>query len=111
MLPKFLTTLAAKLIMAAILVAVVLLSVKSCSDGRKAGEQGKQAGREAVAATETAKDVAATVIANAEENASLDDLVAETQREIENATDAKVSGAAARAAICRMHDNPKPSGC
>ena len=73
--------------------------------------QGKQDHKEATASTETAKGVAATVIANAEDNASLDDLVTETQKEIENATDSKVSGAAARAAICSMPDYRDHSSC
>lgn len=109
--PTFLTSLAAKIIMVVVVIAFVLIAFKSCSDGRKAGEQGKQAKREATASTQTAKDVAATVIANADENASLDDLVTEAQKEISNAENVKVSRAAARAAICGMHNGVKPIGC
>ncbi len=109
--PKFLTSIVAKAIIGLILALALLFSVKSCVDGRKAGEQGKQAEREATAATETARDAAATVISNADENASLDDLVKATQEEIENATDSKVSRATAIDAICRMHNGSKPLGC
>lgn len=109
--PTFLSSLAAKIIMVVVVLAVMLLAFKSCTDGRKAGEQGKQANKEAVAATETAKDVAATVIANADENATLDDLVTEAQEEISNAENVTVSRAAARAAICGMYNGVKPNGC
>lgn len=112
MIYDFVKSLAGKIIMIAVVLIFLLLAFKSCTDGRKAGDQGKQAQKEATAATETAKDVAATVIANASENASLDDLVTATQKEIENATDAKISRAAAVAAICGMHDDSsRPSGC
>lgn len=109
--PPFLTGIAARIIIGIVLALILLLSVKSCVDGRKAGEQGKQAQKEATASTETARDAAATVISNADENASLDDLIEATQEEIQNATDSKVSRSTAIDAICRMHNGSKPLGC
>lgn len=99
----------------AIIVAVILLGaflfIRSCSDGRQAAEQGKQDSRSSEALAETAKDAAATVIAQAEDEASVDDLVAATIEEIDNAPTEQAAGDAARAAICRMPDYRDDPAC
>lgn len=111
MMPTFLSSLAAKIIMVVVVIAFLLLAFKSCTDGRKAGEQGKQDTRSAAAMAETAKEAAETVIEQAGEEASIDELVSQTQKEIEDATDEKGSRRAAMRAICSLPDYRGDPAC
>ena len=94
----------------ALLIGAVLL-VRSCADDRQEAEQSRQDSRSSTALAETAKDAAATVIARAEDETSVDELVAATIEEIENAPSDKAAGDAARAAICRMPDYRDDPAC
>ena len=108
--PAFVYTLAFKLIAAGVVVLILLVSVKSCTGARERAAQSQQDARGAKASAETAKDAAATVIANAERNATTDELVAETVKEMDNVEDPKQSAALARIAICQLlHDTCEPA--
>ena len=99
---KFISSLAFKLIVAGAVVLILLVSVKSCTGARERAAQSQQDARGAKASAETAKDAAATVIANAERNATTDELVAKTVKEMDNVEDPKQSAILARRAICNI---------
>ena len=109
--PTFVSTLAFKLIAAGAIVFLLLVAMKSCTGNQQKAAQATQDARSATATAETAIDVVETVIAGSGRDATLDELATEAQKEIANATDVKVSRASAIAAICRLSDDPKPSGC
>lgn len=96
----------------AIVAAIALIvAVKSCGSGRDAAEQGRQDTRSGEALAETAREAAATAIARAGEEASVDQLVAAATQEIENAPSDEAAGNAARAAICRLPDYRDDPAC
>lgn len=93
------------------LVAFALFMAWNWWDNRNAGAQGKQDSRSAAALAATAQDAAATVIAQAEKEATVDDLVAAAIEEIDNAPTDQAADAAARAAICGMPEYRDDPGC
>lgn len=100
---------AAKIITAlALLLAVVTFVLWLKWDD---AEQPKQDARSAKASAETAKETAQIVIDRAESDASVDELVRETAKEIDNAPSPKAAGDAARAAICRMPNYRHDPSC
>lgn len=100
--PSFISTLAFRLIAAGVIVLILLFAVSQCTGQRKVAEQAKQDARSSNATAETAKDAAATVIKRADEDASVDELIEATAKEIDNAKTPEDAGRAARAAVCRM---------
>lgn len=112
MIAKFISSLAFKLITAGLLVLIILFTLNRCDAARKQAAQARQDSAGATATSETAIDAAQTVIERSESDATLDQLVTETQKEIQNATDSKVSRATAANAICGMFDSDaRPAGC
>ena len=109
MLQKYLATGAAKLTAAFVLALAIVAFVLWLKWDDAA--QPKQDARSANATAETAKDVAETVIERASDEATVDDLVEETAKEIDNATSPKAAGDAARAAICRMPNYRDDAAC
>ena len=91
------------------LIVILALIVRDCQAGRAV--QVKQDIRSASAAAQTAQAAAVTVTGRAAADASIDQLVNATILEVENATDTKISGSAARAAICRMPDYRNDPAC
>lgn len=72
--------------------------------------QPKQDARSANATAETAMETAQVVIDRSQGERSIDDLVAETSKAIENETDPKIAGDLARDAICKLlHDSNDPA--
>ena len=98
----FISSLAFKLIAASVVVLILLVSVKSCTGARERAAQSQQDARGAKASAETAKDAAATVIKRADANATVDELVRETAKEIENAKTPQDAGRSAHFAICQL---------
>lgn len=94
-----------------LIVLLVLVVLRSCSDGRHEAAQVKQDVRSSAALAETAREAAATVIDQAAEEASVDELVAATIEEIENAPTDQAAGAAARHAICRLPEYRADPAC
>ncbi len=111
MLTKLVGSTLGQVALVGVVALILVLGIKSCTSGWEKAEQAKQDQRGAEALSETAKDAAATVINRADEDASIEDLVKQTQEEIENATDVQVSRRHALDAICSMPNHPKPSGC
>ena len=103
-----------RIIQLSLIVLVVLalvIAVRSCSGNHQKAEQGKQDSRSAAATAETAKDAAKTVIDQAREEASIDDLVDQTQKEIDDAKDEKDSRRAAVRAICGLPEYRDHASC
>ena len=103
-----------RVVQLALIVLVVLalvITVRSCTGNRQKAEQGKQDSRNAAATAETAKDAAKTVIDQAREEASIDDLVDQTQKEIDDAKDEKDSRRAAVRAICGLPEYRDHAAC
>ena len=103
-----------RIIQLSLIVLVVLalvIAVRSCSGNHQKAEQGKQDSRSAAATAETAKDAAKTVIDQAREEASIDDLVDQTQKEIDDAKDEKDSRRAAVRAICSLPEYRDHASC
>ena len=73
--------------------------------------QPKQDARSANATAETAMEAAQVVIDRSDGERSIDDMVNETTKAIENETDPKVAGDLARASICRLLDNRNDPAC
>jgi hypothetical protein len=72
--------------------------------------QPKQDARSANATAETAMEAAQVVIDRSQGDQSIDELVAETSKAIENETDPQVAGALARDAICKLlYDSHDPA--
>ena len=97
------------LILLALLAIVV--GIKWCDSSRDRAAQAKLDSRSATATAATARDAARTVIARGEADMALDEVVAATVDQIEAETDAKVSGATARNAICSMPAYASDVGC
>ena len=100
MIQKYLATTVAKLIAALVLALLIAAFVLwfTWDDA----EQPKQDARSANATAETAKDVAEIVIKRADDNATVDDLVEATAKQIDDAKTPQEASAAARSAICSM---------
>lgn len=98
--PAFVSSLAFKLIAAGVVALILLVSVKSCTGARERAAQSQQDARGAKASAETAKGAAATVIKRADADATVDELVRETAKEIENAKTPQEAAQKARSAIC-----------
>jgi uncharacterized alpha/beta hydrolase family protein len=112
MIKQYLASTTAKAVIGVIILLIVIVSIKSCQGSRQKAAQGQQDTRTATATQETAIDAAQTVIERSDKDATLDQLVTETQKEIANATDSKISRTAAANAICGMFDgDSKPTGC
>lgn len=109
--PAFFGSVAFRLIAIGTVFLIVLIAVTQCSGQRQKAAQAGQDARSATATAETAKDAARTVIDRSEADASIDDLVAETTKEIENAETPEAAGNAARAAICRMPNYSADPAC
>lgn len=108
--PEFIASTAFKIIAAVVLALVVLISIKSCTGSRQKAAQAQQDVRVGEATTATAIEAANVVIANAEENATVDELVAATVKEMDSAETPKASAASARRAICDiMPDSCQPA--
>lgn len=91
-----------------LLVAVLVLTWRA---GRDDAAQGRQDSRSSAALAETAQDAAATVIEQAADEATVDQLVAATMEEIDNAPSDEAAGAAARAAVCRLPEYRADPAC
>ena len=98
-------------VMVVLLCGAGILSVKSCLGNRQQAEQGRQDSRSADATAKTAQDAANTVIERADKDATVDELVSETQKEIENASDEKASRRAALRAICSLPEHRDDPAC
>jgi len=105
MIKQYLASTAAKVIIGVIILLVLIVSVKSCTGGRQKAAQGQQDTRTATATQETAIDAAQTVIERSEKDATVDELVAATVKEMDNAKDPKASADSARRAICSILPN------
>ena len=103
LLSPLLATTARKIISGVMLALIILLAFLWLTRGNK--EQAKQDVRSANAVAETAKDAAKTVIERAGKDATVDDLVEQTAKEIDNAPNDKAAGDAARRAICDILSN------
>jgi hypothetical protein len=93
------------------LLAAALWLVGSWWLARDDVAQARQDTRSAAALAETAKDAAATVIAQADREDTVDDLVAAAIEEIDNAPNDQAAAAAARSAICGMPDYRGDPAC
>ncbi len=100
MLAKLFATTASKLIAGVVILAIIVIGVLWLRGSGTA--QLKQDVRSADAQAETALESAAIVIDNAKAGATVDQLVAETVKEMDNAQDEKASAIAARRAICDL---------
>jgi len=96
----FLATTASKLIAGGVILLIIVIGVLWLRGSGK--EQLKQDVRSADAQTETALESAAIVIENAKDGATVDQLVNETVKEMDNAPDDKAAAASARRAICEL---------
>ena len=109
MIQKYLATTAAKIIAAlvfALIIAAVILWFTWDDD-----EQPKQDARSANATAETAKETAATVIERAAADATVDELVRETAKEIDNAKTPQEAASKARSAICSFPEYKDAPQC
>lgn len=102
MIAKLFASTAAKLIGFSIIALIILVAVTQCTGQRQKATQASQDARSATATAETAKNAAKTVIERNGADTSVDDLVGETVKEMDNAQDEKASAAAARRAICDL---------
>lgn len=101
MIQKYLATTTAKLILFGIIALVLFIAIKSCTGQRERAIQAGQDARSANATAATAKDVAETVIKRADSDASVDTLVRDTAKQIDELPPTEASRAARRA-ICQM---------
>ena len=101
----------AQAIAALLLAVLVLVAVRSCAAGREDAAQGRQDSRDAAALAATAREAAASVTARADEEASVDELVAAAKEEIDNAPTDEAAGDAARAAICSLPEYRDDPAC
>ncbi len=109
--PAFLSSLAFKLIAGAVLILIVLVSVTQCTGQRKAAEQAKQDARGSDAMAVTAKEAAETVIQNASDSATVDQLVTAAAKRIEDAPTPEVAAIEARSAICAFPEYRNKPEC
>jgi hypothetical protein len=107
--PDFLASTAARLIagLAVLLLIVAFVLWLKWDDAA----QPKQDARSANAAAETAKETAATVIDRAEADATVDELVRETAKEIDAAATPQEAAAKARRAICSFAEYKDTPQC
>ena len=99
---EFFATQVGKIIIGGVIIAILLVTVKSCMGSREAAEQAKQDARSANATAETAKEVVDRVVEQADTEADIDDLVNDAAKEIENAETPKAARRAAINAICKL---------
>lgn len=108
----FLGSLAGKVLLAVVALLIVWFLYSSYFGAKEKAAQSAQVAREATASSEVAIIAAQAAIEKADKDANLDELVRETQETIDNATDYKISHAAAASTICGMYDDSsKPDGC
>lgn len=104
-------TVRSALITAGIVILIALVVIMLWPEGNDKAAQGAQDSRSGTATAETAKDAAATVIAGAERDASVDYLVADTVVQIGATTDSVASGQIARDAICSFPEYSNDPSC
>ena len=97
--PTFVSTLAFKLIAAGAIVLILLLAVSQCTGQRQKAAQATQDARSATATAETAQDAARVVIERSAADVSVDELVRQTTKEMDNAKTPEEAGRVARSAI------------
>lgn len=95
----------------AVIVLLVVILLRSCGDGRQEAEQAKQDARSNEALADTAEIAVEAVIARAESDATVDQIVAQAIQEIDNAPTDQDAGNAARAAICGLPDYRNDPAC
>lgn len=98
--PSFVSSMAFRLIAAGAIVFLMLVAMKSCTGSQQKAAQATQDARSATATAETAQDAARVVVERSASDMSVDELVRQTTKEMDNAEDPKASAAAARRAIC-----------
>lgn len=108
MIQKYLATSAAKLIAACVIALIILAFVLWLKWDDAA--QPKQDARSANATAATAKETAAVVIDRAESDATVDELVAETAKQIDTLP-LPEAAQAARKAICQLEEYRNAEGC
>lgn len=108
MIQKYLATSAAKLIAALVLALAIVAFVLWLKWDDAA--QPKQDARSANATAETAKEAASVVIDRASTDASVDQLVAETAKQIDTLP-LPEAAKAARKAICQLEEYRNAEGC
>ena len=109
--PAFVSTLAFRLIAAGVIVFLLLFAMKSCSGSQQKVAQATQDARSATATAETAQDAARVVIERGASDMSVDSLVRETAKEIDNAATPQDAGRAARSAICSLPNYSADAAC
>lgn len=100
-----------KALLVLLICAAIALAVRSCGAARQQVAQAGQETRDAGALAETAKDAAETVIDQAGEEATLDDLVDAAAAKIHTASDDATAHAAALAALCQMPSFAEDEQC
>jgi len=96
---------------ALVLALVALVAVRSCTGIREVAEQSKQDARSGEALAGAASVAVELVIERADEEATVNELVAEAIKEIENAPSDQAAGDAARAAICGLPNFSDDPAC
>ena len=109
--PAFVSTLTFRLIAAGAIVLILLLAVSQCTGQREKAAQATQDARSATATAETAQDAARVVIERSAADVSVDSLVRETAKEIDNAATPQDAGRAARSAICSLPNYSADAAC
>lgn len=99
---RFLAAPLGKALLVFLVAAALTIMVRSCTSARQQAAQAEQDSRDAGALAETAKDAAATVIDQAGEEATLDELAAATAAKIHAAADDETAHALAVQALCDM---------
>lgn len=108
MMPSFLASTAAKLIAGLVLLLLIVSLVLYFKWDDAA--QPKQDARSANAVAATAKETAETVIERAKDDATVDQLVAETAKQIDTLP-LPEAAKAARKAICQLEEYRHAEGC
>ena len=109
--PAFISSLAFKLISAGAIVLILLLAVSQCTGQRQRAAQATQDARSATATAETAQDAARVVIKRSASDMSVDELVRQTTKEMDNAETPQAASRAARSSICRMPNYRDDPAC
>jgi hypothetical protein len=94
----------------ALLVAAIL-SVGYCSLKRGAAEQAEQTTKSSEALADSAEQAVAVVINSNEREASVDAVVAQAEKEIDNAPDPVARRAAALRAVCGLPEYSRDPAC
>ena len=109
--PAFVSTLAFRLIAAGAIVFLLLVAIKSCTGSQQKVAQATQDARSATATAETAQDAARVVIERSAADVSVDELVRQTTKEMDNADTPQAASRAARSSICRMSNYRDDPAC